>query len=146
MKRNLLIGVVISALAVANLAHANFTFTSVTSGSCESVSGNWEGEGKAYNWFIGDCIYHGKGSISPLDNSGHFTAEVTAYKDSGSVLCPNQATKKLSGFCVNGITIIQTEFGSMNGDFAENSGSANGTLSVAPGMSAEVGIQFHRID
>lgn len=145
MKRNVLIGF-LATLTFTNLAYADFTWHSTEPNSCEHVSGHWAGVGKASNWFIGDCVYHGAGIVSLLDSSGNFTVEVTAHKDSGSILCPAETKRTLSGVCVNGVTTIMTEYGNMTGSFSQNAGDAKGTLSVAPGINAEVSLQFQRVD
>lgn len=128
------------------MSHADAIFYSSLANACEYISGHWAGTGKASNWVLGDCIYHGAGTVSSLDATGHFKIEVASDKDSGSILCPNHATKQLTGICLNGVVTIMTEYGNMTGSFSQNSGSAKGTLSVAPGMNADVVIQFQRVE
>lgn len=146
MKLNLVKGVILLSLAFANIAQADFTFHANTAAGCDYLAGRWIGTGTATNWFLGECVYRGTGTISALDSSGHFTADVSADKESGSLLCPSHSTKQVTGICVNGKTIINTEYGNINGTFSENSGNAKGTLVVGPGMSADVAIQFSRVE
>lgn len=146
MKRNLIKGFVLLSLTFANLAQADFIFRTNTDTGCTYLSGRWIGTGTATNWFLGECIYHGTGTISALDSTGHFTADVRADKESGSFLCPSHSKKQVTGICVNGSTTISTEYGNIAGNFSENSGDAKGTLAVGPGMSAEVDIQFSRVE
>jgi hypothetical protein len=145
MKQNLLLGFVAVTMSFANMSHADFTFRSNLSNACESISGQWSGSGKASNWLLGECIYNGSGKISTLDSTSHFTIDVAADKVSGSFLCPNHTTKLISGVCANGMVTIVTEYGNLAGSFLSDSGDAKGTLSIAPGLSAEVLIQFLRL-
>lgn len=145
MKRILFIGLTTALISFANTSQANFSFHSSVPNACEYVAGQWTGSGKATNWFIGECIYHGSGSSSTLDPAGNFTIQVSADKDSGSILCPSHAEKQLSGVCQNGAVTIMTEYGNMTGGFTKNTGEAKGTLSVGPGMNAEVTLQFQRV-
>lgn len=146
MKRTLLMGFTAATLSFANMSHADATFHSNIPNACEYISGHWAGTGKASNWVIGECIYHGSGTVSTVDNTGHFKVEVTSDKDSGSLLCPAHTTKQLKGMCINGVVTIMTEYGNLAGYFSQNTGDAKGTLSVAPGMSADVEIQFQRVE
>lgn len=141
MKRNLLIGLVI--LFFMPMAYAEFSLYSTT-GSCESVPGHWLGRGKASSWLLGTCKYHGWGTIAALDSTGHFTLNVSADKDSGSFVCPNHASEKLQGVCVNGVVTIMTDYGSLKGSFSQDSGDAKGKLTVSPGMEANISLQFQR--
>lgn len=145
MKRNVLMGLMVATMSFANVSYANFIFHSNVSNACENVSGSWSGTGKASNWFVGECVYHGSGNVSRVDSTGSFKIDVSADKDSGSFLCPNHATEQLKGVCVNGAVTILTDFGNLTGNFSPNEGSANGVLSVSPGMDAEVSIQFRRV-
>ena len=145
MKHLLLTGVIATTMSFAPILNADFTFHSSEPNACEHIPGHWVGTGQATNWFIGTCVYHGSGSTSALDSTGHFTMEVTAKKDSGNYLCPNEAAKQLHGVCINGVVTIMTEYGELAGNFSENNGDAGGTLAVGPGMSADIAIQFHRI-
>ncbi len=142
----LLIGFAAATLSFASMSHADATLYSGVANACEYISGHWAGTGKASNWVIGECIYHGAGTISTLDTTGHFRIEVTSDKDSGSILCPNHTSKQLTGICINGVVTIMTEYGNLAGNFSQNAGNANGTLSVAPGMNADVEIQFQRVE
>lgn len=143
-KQNLLKGCVIATLFLAQISYADFTFYSSAPNACELLTGHWSGTGTASNWVIGACAYHGAGVISSLDSAGNFTVEVVSDKDSGSFICPAHSEKHLTGTCVNGLTIIHTEYGDVAGDFAQNSGKAKGTLSVAPGLTVDVVMQFDR--
>lgn len=116
MKLKLLIGFTAAALALAHVAHADFTFYSGAN-TCENVPGNWSGSGKATNWLIGECVYNGAGTISALDMDGNFSIEVNSDKRSGSLVCPEHNTTKLKGVCVNGVVTIKTEYGNLNGIF-----------------------------
>lgn len=145
MKGNLVNGFFVAAMVFVNVAHADFMFHSNSNNTCDYISGHWFGTGKASNWFVGDCFYHGSGTISSLDSTGAFTAEVTADKDSGSILCPSHSTNILTGVCINGVTTILSEYGSVNGYFSQNTGSAKGTLSAGPGLKVDVDIQFERL-
>ncbi|WED44581.1 hypothetical protein [Legionella cardiaca] len=144
MKGNLLIGFM-AAMSFANMSHADFTFHSNVANVCKYLAGHWSGKGKASSWLIGDCLYHGAGVISEVDNDGHFTVEVKADKDSGSFFCPKHSTKQLTGICTNGVATIMTEYGNLQGNFSQNAGSAKGTLTVAPGINAEITIEFQRL-
>ena len=144
MKRSLLMGFLAATMSFTSLSYADFTFHSSSQNACEAISGPWSGSGKAYNWFIGECKYHGSGVASALDETGRFTVEVNATKDSGNFLCPAQATEKLIGICADGNAVIITQYGNLTGSFSQNAGNAGGTLSVSPGMNAEVSIQFFR--
>ncbi|CEK10401.1 hypothetical protein [Legionella hackeliae] len=142
MKRRLL-GFIAAGL-FASVSHADFIFHSNSSSVCADVPGHWTGRGKANNWLIGECKYHGSGIISALDGAGHFKIEVSADKDSGTSLCPKHAYEELTGSCTNGVVTIKTQYGSLAGNFSRNAGDAKGTLSVGPGMSADVVVRFER--
>ncbi len=143
-KQNILKGCVVATLFLAQISYADFTFHASTSNACDHLAGRWSGTGTASNWAIGECAYHGSGLISPLDNDGNFTVDVVSDKDSGSFLCPSHNEKHLTGTCVNGVTIIHTEYGDISGNFSQNSGNAQGTLSVTPGLKVDVFMQFSR--
>ncbi|ASQ46165.1 hypothetical protein [Legionella clemsonensis] len=145
MKRYLLTGLMLTAFSFTSVSYADFIFQSAHSTACEDIPGKWTGHGKATNWLTGECQYHGAGILSSLDSSGHFKVEVTADKDSGSVLCPKHAHEELMGACMNGVVTIMTEYGNLAGHFSRNQGNAQGTLSVGPGMSAEVFVVFERV-
>ncbi len=143
-KQNILKGCVVATLFLTQISYADFTFHASTPNACEHLAGRWSGTGTASNWAIGECAYHGSGLISPLDNDGNFTVDVVSDKDSGSFLCPSHNEKHLTGTCVNGVTIIHTEYGDISGNFSQNSGNAQGTLSVTPGLKVDVFMQFGR--
>ncbi|WP_392537523.1 hypothetical protein [Legionella sp. 227] len=144
MKQKLLIGFTVAALSFAHIANADFTFNS-GSNSCDDISGNWSGSGKASNWLIGECVYNGAGTVSAVDKEGNLNIEVTADKRSGSLVCPDHNTTQLKGICVNGTVTIKTEYGNLSGIFSKTSGSAKGRLTVSPGMDVDVSIQFKRV-
>ena len=146
MKRILLIGLTTAALSFATISHADATLHSHVANACEYISGYWMGTGKASNWVLGECIYHGSGTIGPVNDAGNFKIEITSDKDSGSLLCPSHTKKQLTGVCVNGVVTIRIEYGNLAGHFSQNAGDAKGTLSVAPGMSADVVVQFQRVE
>lgn len=144
MKARSLFGLMTAMLCYTNLVHADYIFHSNRSNVCEQISGQWSGNGHAYNWLIGTCKYHGSGTVSTPDAEGKFTITVTAYKDSGSFLCPSTSTKQLDAECIDGAATIHTEYGNLLGSFSDRKGSAEGTLSVAPGMKAQIAIAFQR--
>ncbi|MCL9684349.1 hypothetical protein [Legionella maioricensis] len=146
MKKILLMGLTAATLSFTPVSQADITVHSNTPDACEYIAGHWAGTGKASNWVIGECIYHGAGTVSTVDNTGSFKIEVTSNKDSGSLLCPAHAKKRLTGTCINGVVTIKTEYGDLAGHFSQNSGDAKGTLSVARGISADVVIQFQRVE
>lgn len=143
MKRNIFIGL-IGAVLINTGTYADYSFRLANNNSCESISGSWSGKGKATNWLIGSCTYHGTGTVGPVDSTGHFTVHAEADKDHGTPLCPDHASEQLTAVCLNGVVTIKTDFGSLKGNFSSNNGSAKGTLSVSPGMEADVSIQFYR--
>jgi hypothetical protein len=145
MKKSVLLGITASILSFATVSFANFSFHSSNEDACESISGQWIGTGKASNWFMGECVYHGSGTASPLDSQGHFNLTVLADKDSGSIFCPAHTTKELIGECVAGNVAFQTQYGFLKGNFSNNVGDAMGTLTVSPGINLDVAIQFQRI-
>lgn len=138
--------VIIGLMLFAPLTHANFTLHSTAENACEQISGLWVGSGSASNWAIGECVYHGLGTASSLDSAGQFTIEVTADKESGTFLCPEHTTTKLGGICVDGVVTVITEYGNLLGNYANNTGAAKGTITVSPGIYAEVSIAFERKD
>jgi len=144
MKRILLVGFSAALFSFTHVSYANYNFHSGQPNACEYIAGQWSGSGKATNWML-ECTYHGSGFSSSLDAAGNFTIDVVADKDSGSFLCPSHAEKHLMGNCQNGDVTIITEYGNMIGSFTKNTGEAKGTLSVAPGMSADVTLQFQRV-
>lgn len=146
MKNKLMKGLVLATCMVVNLAHAQFNFQGSHANSCEDLQGNWTGNGKGHNWLVGDCHYHGSGTVSPLDSSGRFTAEVHASKDSGSPMCPNHASKHVVGYCTQGVIKVVTEYGTVKGNYADNAGNLKGTLTISPGMDADVSLKFVRAD
>lgn len=144
MKNILLMGFAVTTMCCAQMSHANFSFYSSDVNACSYISGKWAGTGKASNWLIGECNYHGTGTISTPDNSGHFTINVSSDKDSGNFICPQHAEKQITGVCSNGTITLATEYGNLIGDFSEMTGSAQGTLTVSPGLDVNINIQFQR--
>ncbi len=142
MKRTVLSGLML-IIMLTGTAHADFRFYSNTSNVCENISGDWNGTGRASNWLI-DCKYHGKGTITPVDASGHFILTLDIDKDSGSFMCNNHVTSHLSGTCADGAVTITTDNGNLQGNFSDKSGSASGSLSVILGMTIDVSSQFQR--
>jgi len=144
MKQNLLKGILVTFILCLTNAHADYVLHSSEANACMHLPGHWTGLGSASSWMVGTCVYRGVGTVSPISNNGVFTIEVTADKESGSFICPSHATEKLSGTCTNGLVTISTEYGSIGGHFSENSGSAKGTVTVSPGVYADVDIEFQR--
>jgi hypothetical protein len=144
MKKNIGKGCIGLIWLLAGSAYAEYHFYLANSSACNTISGEWSGKGKASNWLLGSCTYHGTGTISAVDTSGHFTAMVSAQKDHGPALCPAHISQQVHAVCLNGEMTIKTDFGRLNGTFGTNSGSANGTLSVSPGIEADVSMQFYR--
>ena len=137
------LGLICLTLLTSNV-YAEYSFSLDNPESCESIAGSWSGKGKATNWLLGSCTYHGSGIVSAVDSTGHFSVRTTADKDYGNKLCPEHATEQLNGVCLNGVVTIKTDFGSLKGNFSENNGSAKGTLSVSPGIDADVSIHLFR--
>lgn len=144
MKRALIAGLSIIILSLTNQSYAHSTLYSNDPNACEHVAGQWVGTGTASNWFLGECAYHGSGSISPLDDTNKFTVDLSVDKNSGSFLCPGHVHKVISGTCLNGTVTLNTEYGDLTGIFSQESGEANGTLTVSPGINATISIQFQR--
>lgn len=144
MKHSLLIGLIIAILFFTPGAYAEFTFHSTSTNACEVIPGHWVGSGKAYNWIIGECLYNGMGAVGMVDSAGKFVLEVFVDKLSGNFVCPEHATTRLTGICTNGVVIIKTDYGDISGHFSQDSGSATGKLSVIPGLSLDVSMQFQR--
>ena len=145
MKRIIVIGSTVAALAFMNVVHADFTFHSSTVDACERISGFWSGTAKVKNWLIGECVYNGSGVTSSVDSSGKFKLDVSADKNSGSFICPKHAETQLLANCNNGNVTITTDYGNLNGYFSENTGNAQGALTVSPGIKADISIQFQRV-
>ena len=144
MKPNIFLGLISATILLTSTSYADYSFRLNSSESCNSISGPWAGKGSASSWFIGRCDYHGKGIVSTVDENGHFTVQVNVDKDSGSPLCPPHASEQFNAVCKNGMVTIKTEFGSLKGTFTSNRGNASGTLSVSPGLEADVSIQMYR--
>ncbi|WP_133141223.1 hypothetical protein [Legionella waltersii] len=133
-----------SLILCASSSHAQIIVTLANNNSCENITGDWSGQGSAYNWLLGTCKYHGKGTISALDGQGNFTLLINADKDSGTVICPEHHTETLKGTCNNSVVTIKTDYGNITGNFTNESGNAKGTLTVSPGMDADILVQFKK--
>lgn len=126
--------------------YANFVFVSRVEGGCEQIPGRWTGTAKAYHWMLGECIYHGEGKVSELDAAGNFTLAVSGEKNSGSFICPQHTDTKLNGVCVGELVVFATEYGNLNGSYANKVGDAKGSLNVSPGINVDLEIQFQSGD
>jgi hypothetical protein len=145
MNINLFLGILAAILLVSGVSHADYSFhLSGSNAVCEDILGDWSAKGKATNWLLGSCTYHGTGTVSPVDSDGHFTAQVTAYKDYGTSLCPKHFSEQINATCVDAVVTVKTDFGRLKGTFSGTSGSASGTLSVSSGINANVSIKFFR--
>lgn len=140
MKLSLKSGLSILLIALTSSAYANFSFHT---NSCSDITGDWAGRGEATNWLI-DCIYIGKGNIGPMNENGNFTLTVAVDKSSGSFVCPSHRDETLQGTCRNGNIVIDTNHGELTGYASRTSGKAQGTISIAPGVSADVVIDLQR--
>jgi|SRR5579885_1691787 hypothetical protein len=143
MKKSLIISLAATLISFANVSHADFTIRTLGVNGCSNLAGQWAGVGQVSNWMI-DCNYHGSGQMSGIDGAGKFTLNINIDKDSGSFLCPAHTSKQLEGTCVNGNLYINTGYGDLSGSVSQNIGNAKGTLTIAPGVSADVSIQFQR--
>lgn len=133
-------GLSILLIALTSSAYASFSFHA---NSCNDISGDWAGSGEATNWLI-DCNYHGTGQIGAVDENGNFILYVNVDKDQGSFVCPSHREETLKGTCHNGNIVIDTNHGNLTGTVTHNYGEANGTISIAPGVSADVVIKLQR--
>jgi hypothetical protein len=144
MKQGIVLGLISATILFTNISYADYSFRLNNPEECTQLSGIWSGKGSASSWFLGQCNYHGTGTISTVDDNGNFSVQVNVDKDSGSPLCPPHATEQLNAVCKGGIVTIKTEFGNLKGTFTPTNGNASGTLSVSPGLEADVSIQMHR--
>lgn len=145
MKRFFLAGITAITVSFANTSFATFSLHSNDYDMCQHIEGQWLGSGTLSNWLIGECIYRGVGQIKIIDNSGHFILNMNVEKKSGSRFCTDSIAEQFSGNCTNGVVTIITDYGDLEGSFSEQSGSAQGTLSIAPGMSAKLNISFQHM-
>ncbi len=145
MKGSLLKVFAVATLSLANIAHADFIFHSNDPDVCKNIAGQWTLTGKASNWLFEECVYQGLGNVSLLNNEGKFLVDVSATKERGSFLCPNQTATQLTGVCVGGVATVTTDYGSLSGSFTNNTGEAKGALTVSPGVDVDVSIQFLRV-
>lgn len=132
-----------ATLILATDAWADFTFISDDPEICNYLANEWEGKGKASNWLF-SCSYTGTGSISQMDETGHFTVALSAKKRSGGVICPDYVNQELRGTCQAGVVTFITDYGNLKGNFSQESGNAKGTLTYSPGASATVSVTFQR--
>lgn len=128
----------------ASISQANFTIYSNNVSDCNSLAGQWSGTGTAYSWIIGTCVYQGSGVLSFVDDMGHLTVQFDAEKKSGGFLCNKNLNQTLPGVCTNGVVTLTTDYGNLTGNFTETSGEASGTLSVLPGIKADISLKFQR--
>lgn len=142
MKKIVLIGFAITSFGFINVAQANFFFHSSDPLACNYVAGTWDGYGKATNWVL-SCEFTGAATISSLDDNGNFSLFVSADKRSGSLLCPEHFESEITGTCASGEISFKTNYGDLSGDFSQNAGTAQGTLSVV-GIKTSVQINFQR--
>lgn len=139
------LGILSIGLLLNGFVHADMHFR-LAQDNCDGISGNWTGTAKASSWMIGECVYNGFGTASELDLAGNFTMKVEANKVSGSFVCPNHDARELKAVCVNGLVVVSTEYGNLTGSYTNKVGKAEGTLTVSPGITADVSIQFSRVD
>lgn len=144
MKKGLMIGTTVFALAFSTISSADIFLSTFSADSCENLAGKWQGTGKVTNWAIGECLYRGEGNVNHVDENGVFTLTLTVNKDSGSVLCPNHVTQVLPGMCRDGKISLKTDYGSLTGGISGNAGTAKGTISIATGISADVVVQLRK--
>lgn len=142
MKKIIILGCALSSICFTNLAQANFFFHASDPNACNYITGTWDGYGQASNWVL-TCEYNGAGTISTVDENGDFSILIAADKRSGSFMCPQHFEHTLQGTCINGEIAFKTNYGDLEGDFSENAGTAQGTLSVA-GIKTTVQINFQR--
>lgn len=144
MKKMIWVAWTVKTVLFCPLSYANYTIELNNVDACHSIAGTWVGKGKATNWIIGTCKYHGEGMLGNIDNAGRFTITASAHKDYGNALCPQRVKQVLNAVCINGVMSVKTDYGSLRGVLNEMTGSANGTLSLSPGMDAKVSLQFSR--
>jgi hypothetical protein len=144
MQRNLRLSLMIAAMSFINAAHANFRLHAADAFSCDYITGHWAGTAKAYNWFVGDCLYHGNLTVSTVDNEGNFSMDITADKDVGSSMCPTHVGLQFKGACSQGAIAMRTDYGNLTGSFSKFAADVKGTITLAPGVNAEVSIQMQR--
>lgn len=142
---NRVLGGALAVFLAIPAAHADYLFYSSAADACEQISGHWIGSGKAESW-LADCAYHGQGYASAVDAAGNFSIDVSADKDSGSFICPSHTERKLMGNCANGVVTFRSDYGNITGVYANNSGTAVGTLTASPGIDVDVSIQFTRTE
>lgn len=145
MKRILLAGFTIAALSIASMSHADFLFQSNTAIDCKDLAGQWSGSGKVKNPILNVCTYSGVGYFSAVDAKGNFSIDGMATKTSGSALCPKQAVQRMKGTCIAGKVVFVSDYGNLNGNFTQNAGTAAGTITVMPGVVADVALQFKKV-
>ena len=145
MKKGFVFGVAITLLSCATFSRAVIIIHSYNANACDDLAGEWTGTGKASNWAIGKCVYHGSGQLKNVDATGNFILDLSVDKESGSILCPAHTAAHMSGYCHDGKVTLITDYGHLTGDIANGSGQAKGTLKVSPGITAEVDIQIQKV-
>jgi hypothetical protein len=144
IKKFLLIGTITTFLSFTHISYADIQLYSNDENVCSSIAGNWIGTGTVQNPLIGVCRYHGIGTISLVDEVGHFNLKLNTEKDSGSLLCPSHSESVFNGTCLNGAIKLSTPYGDLSGTLSGNTGIASGTLRVSPGINADVVVKFNR--
>lgn len=136
--------ILMGLLCFAFTVHADIVISFDAPNTCANLDGSWSGTSKVSHWLSGICTYHGTGTIIFIDAFGHFRVSGRADKDSGSFLCPAQISEQLSGVCVDGLMTIKTDFAVVTGTLSGNSGSAQGRLTLSPGLDVDVFAQAHK--
>lgn len=145
MKARLRFGVSTMLLLASSVVSADILLYTPNADTCASLPGAWSGTGKVYQWSIGTCLYHGKATIQSVDATGHFILDIAVEKDSGSLLCPNHYETRLPGSCVDGQLALTTKYGHLTGALSGDTGHAEGTLTISPGINAQVNIQLQKM-
>lgn len=130
-------------LMTSSATQADFLIHSATNLSCPMLMGNWTGSGKVSNWAV-DCSYRGSATVHSMDQSGNFIFDITVDKTGGSFVCPNHSSKSLAGSCQDGRIVFKTNYGHLTGNVSGDAGYAEGTLTISPGISADVKINIQR--
>ena len=147
MKKDLIVYALFTMLSCSSAAYADIIMQSYSQNTCADLSGKWAGTGKASNWSIGDCYYHGSGEVQNVNFTNHFTLTITVDKESGSFVCPNHVATQLRGECSNGKMTLKTSYGDLTGNVNEQSGTAEGDLRLSPGLPpAKVTIQLKKMN
>lgn len=145
MKKLMVLGCFAAGFCTS-IAHADFTFFSTEFDACANTSTHWSGTGRGSNWLIGECVYEGDGVLQFDTEHTSFSIEISAHKKSGIALCPEVAHETINGICKNRKITMYTDFGNIEGHVNKIRGKANGTITVSPGITAEVSVQFTTTD